>query len=148
MVTLLARFHQSRIHIVHVVKTPEMARQMPLSHEDAELSERMMVRNREEAVRYLDQVRLYSPLEDMDVQTHLLTSENAAATLHELAEKESIDMVALSAHGYSGNNQWPYGSMANNFILYSKVPLLIVQDMPVKEEPSLEDNGPRERVGH
>ncbi len=148
MVTLLARFHQSRIHIVHVVKTPEMARQMPLSREDAELSERMMARNREEALRYLDQVRLYSPLDGMDVQTHLLTSENAAATLHELAEKESIDMVALSAHGYSGNNQWPYGSMANNFILYSKVPLLIVQDMPAKEEPSMEDNGPRERVGH
>jgi nucleotide-binding universal stress UspA family protein len=125
-----------------------MARQMPLTREDVELSERTVARNREEAIRYLDQVRLYSPLEDMDVQTHLLTSENAAATLHELAEKESIDMVALSAHGYSGNNQWPYGSMANNFILYSKVPLLIVQDMPAKEEPSLEDNGPRERVGH
>ena len=45
-------------------------------------------------------------------------------------------MVALSAHGYSGNNQWPYGSVVNNFILYGKVPLLIVQDMPLKEEPS------------
>jgi hypothetical protein len=43
-------------------------------------------------------------------------------------------MVALNAHGYSGNDQWPYGSMVNNFIQYGKVPLLIVQDRPVREE--------------
>jgi nucleotide-binding universal stress UspA family protein len=148
MVTLLTRFHQSRIHIVHVVKTPEMARQMPLAREDVELSERIVTRNREEAIRYLDQVRQHSPLDGIDVQTHLLTSDNAAAALHELAEKEGIDMVALSAHGYSGYNQWPYGSMVNNFIIYSKVPLLIVQDLPAKEETSRVDIATRERVSH
>jgi hypothetical protein len=42
--------------------------------------------------------------------------------------------VALSAHGYSGNSQWPYGSIVNNFILYGKAPLLIVQDLPIKKE--------------
>jgi len=144
MVTLLARFFQSRIHIVHVVKTPEMARQMPLAHEDVELSERIVTRNREEAIRYLDQVRLHSPLEGIDIQTHLLTSDNAAAALHELADKEGIDMVVLSAHGYSGYNQWPYGSMVNNFVLYGKVPLLVVQDLPAKEEPSVAEMTPRE----
>jgi nucleotide-binding universal stress UspA family protein len=148
MVTLLARFHQSRISIVHVVKTPEMPRQMPLAREDVELSEQVVARNREEAIRYLDQVRLHSPLDGIDVQTHLLTSDNAAAALHELADKEGIDMVALSAHGYSGNNQWPYGSMVNNFILYSKVPVLIVQDLPAKEEPGTVDMVTRERAEH
>jgi len=148
MVTLLARFHQARISIVHVVETPEMARQMPLTHEDVELSERIVARNREEAVRYLDQAHLHSSLDGIDVQTRLLTSDNAAAALHELAEQESIDMVALSAHGYSGNNKWPYGSMVNNFILYSKVPLLIVQDLPAKEEPPMADIAPRERTEH
>jgi nucleotide-binding universal stress UspA family protein len=144
MVTLLARSYQSRIHIVHVVKTPEMARQMPLAHEDVELSERIVSRNREEAIRYLDQVRLHSPLAGIDIQTHLLTSDNAAAALHELADKEGIDLVVLSAHGYSGYNQWPYGSMVNNFVLYSKVPLLIVQDLPAKEEPAAVEMTPRE----
>ena len=148
MVTLLARFHQARISIVHVVETPEMARQMPLTHEDVELSERIVARNREEAVRYLDQAHLHSSLDGIDVQTRLLTSDNAAAALHELAEQESIDMIALSAHGYSGNNKWPYGSMVNNFILYSKVPLLIVQDLPAKEEPPMANIAPRERTEH
>jgi len=141
---LLARFHKSWIHVVHVVKTPEMARQMPLAREDVELSERIVARNREEAIRYLDQVRLHSPLDGIDVQTHLLTSDNAAAALHELVEKENIDMVALSAHGYSGYSKWPYGGMVNNFVLYSKVPLLIVQDLPAKEEPAMAEMIPRE----
>ncbi len=148
MVTLLARFHKSWIHVVHVVKKPEMARQMPLAREDLELSERIVSRNREEAIRYLDQVRLHSPLEGIDVHTHLLTSDNAAAALHELAEKEGIDMVALSAHGYSGYNQWPYGGMVNNFVMYSKVPLLIVQDLPAKEEPAFVEMTPREHSKH
>ena len=148
MVTLLARFRQSRIHIVHVVKTPEMARQMPLTREDVELSERTIARNREEAIRYLDQICQISHLDGIDVETRLLTSDNAAAALFELTDKENIGMVALSAHGYSGNNQWPYGSMVNNFILYSKVPLLVVQDLPVKGEPTSVDMASRERKEH
>jgi nucleotide-binding universal stress UspA family protein len=146
MVALLARFHQSRIHVVHVVKTPEMARQMPLAREDVDLSDRIVSRNRAEAIRYLDQMRLRSPLDGIDVQTQLLTSDNAAAVLHELVQQEHIDMVALSAHGYSGNNQWPYGSMVNNFILYSNVPLLIIQDLPAREETSQVDMATRERI--
>jgi nucleotide-binding universal stress UspA family protein len=148
MVTVLARYHRSQIHIVHVVKTPEMARQMPLVQEDVDLSDRIVARNREEAIRYLDQVRTHSPLEGIDVQTHLLTSDNAAAALHELTEQAHIDLVALSAHGYSGNNQWPYGSMVNNFILYSKVPLLVIQDLPAKEETPVVEIIPRERPEH
>lgn len=134
LTTLMARFHKAQIHIVHVVKKPEMARHMPLAAEDVDLSNRIVERNREEAIRYLDQLRLRSSLDNINVQTHLITSDNAAAAIHGLVEQEHIEMVALSAHGYSGNNQWPYGSLVNNFILYSTVPLLIVQDLPIKEE--------------
>jgi hypothetical protein len=61
---------------------------------------------------------------------------------------EHIDLVALSAHGYSGNKQWPYGSMVNNFIQFGKVPLLIVQDFPINEEPVSTEKALRERSEH
>jgi nucleotide-binding universal stress UspA family protein len=147
-ITLLAHAHKSQIHIAHVVRTPEMARHMPLEREDVELSNRVVSRNREEAIRYLDQMRQHSPLAGIDIKTHLLTSDNPAAALHDLAANERIDMVALSAHGYSGNNQWPYGSMVNNFILYGKVPLLIVQDLPPREEPLHMDAPARAHTEH
>ena len=136
IITQLANFHKSQIHLVQVVQTPEMARQMPPVREDIELSNRIVERNREEAERYLEQLKSRSYLEGITIQTHLISSDNAAVALHQLAEQEQIDLVALSAHGYSGNHQWPYGSMVNNFILYGKVSLLIVQDLPAKQEPT------------
>ena len=136
MVILLARFHKSQVQIVHVVKTPEMARHLPRAQEDIDLSERVVARNQEEGLRYLVQVQTGSPLAAIDVKTHLIISDNVPLAIHEIVDQEKIDMVALNAHGYSGNAQWPYGSMVTNFILYGKVPLLIVQDHPIKEETS------------
>jgi nucleotide-binding universal stress UspA family protein len=134
IITQLANFQKSQIHLVQVIQTPEMARQMPPAREDIDLSNQVVARNLEEAGRYLEQVKARSYLEGIPVQTHLITSENAAVALHQLADQERIDMVAMSAHGYSGNHNWPYGSMVNNFIMYGKVPLLIVQDLPAKQD--------------
>lgn len=145
-VTQLAHFHKSALHLAQVVQAPEMPRQMPPAREDIDLSERVVARNLEEAERYLTQVKERSYLQGLDVQTHLITSENAAVALHQLEEQEHIDLVTLSAHGYSGNQQWPYGSMVNNFILYGTVPLLIVQDLPAKQEPVSPDLLSRERT--
>jgi len=135
IITQLANFHKSQIHLVQVVQTPEMARQMPPMRKDIELSNRIVERNCEEAERYLEQLKSRSYLEGITIQTHLIASDNAAVALHQLAEQEQIDLVALSAHGYSGNHQWPYGSMVNNFIMYGRVSLLIVQDLPSRQEP-------------
>jgi nucleotide-binding universal stress UspA family protein len=132
VITQLARFHQAQIHLVQVIQTPELARQMPLTGEDIDLSNRLVARNQKEARLYLEQVKSRSYLEGVSVQTHLITSHNAAAELHQLVDLEQIDLVALSAHGYSGNHQWPYGSMANNFMLYGKSHLMIIQDLPAK----------------
>jgi len=134
IITQLAHFHKSQIHLVQVIQTPEMARQMPPVSEDIDLSNRVVERNREEARYYLEKVKSRSYLEGIAVETHLITSDNAAVALHQFGEQEHFDMVTLSAHGYSGNHQWPYGSMVNNFIMYGKVPLLIVQDLPAKQE--------------
>ena len=134
IVMQLAHVHKPTIHLVHVVQTPEMARQMPPAQEDIDLAKHVVARNREEAGHYLEQVKSRSYLQGIDVKTHLMTSDHTAASLHQVVEQEQIDMVTLSAHGYSGKHQWPYGSVASNFILYGKVSLLIVQDMPAKQE--------------
>jgi nucleotide-binding universal stress UspA family protein len=144
----LAHFHESSIHLVQVIQTPEMARHMPLTHEDIDLSNRVVARNREEAVRYLELAKSHSYLEGIDVQTHLVTSDNAAAELHRVAEQEQADLVILSAHGYSGNQQWPHGSMVNNFIMYSSLPLLIAQDLPARQKQSFIEIFSREHAEH
>ena len=133
MATLIAHTHKAQIHILHVVKTPDLARRLPPQQEDIDLSNQIVARNREAALLYLDQIQSDSAFAGIDLKTHLIISNNATLSLHEWVDREQIDLVALSAHGYSGNNTWPYGSMANNFILYGKVPLLVVQDLPIIE---------------
>jgi nucleotide-binding universal stress UspA family protein len=148
IITVLARFHKSQIQIAHVVKMPEMARHMPPVQEDLDLSDQIVARNREEALQYLEQVQSRSTMAGIDIKTHLIIDHDPTEALHELADREQINMLALSAHGFSGNIKWPYGSMVNNFILYGKVPLLIVQDLPEKEEPDPAYLDVRERSEH
>jgi nucleotide-binding universal stress UspA family protein len=146
IITQLANVHKPKIHLVHVVHPPEMARQMPPASEDIDLSNRVVARNREEAGHYLEQVKSRSYLHGITVQTHLVTSDHTAAALYQVVEQEHIDMVILNAHGYSGKHQWPYGSVVNNFILYGKVSLLIVQDLPAKQELKPLEMSSRERA--
>lgn len=143
-ITALARFHKSRIHILHVVKPPEMVRRLPPTQEDLDLANRIVKLNLGEAKQYLEQVKSRSRLEAIEGQTHLITGDNAAPALHGLVEQEGIDLVAVNAHGYSGNTQWPYGSLVINLMLYGKVPLLIVQDFPTKKEPNPAETVKRE----
>ena len=146
IVTQLAQFHRSQIHLVQIIQTPEMARQMPPTREDVDLSNRIVSRNQEEAGRYLEQLKSRSFLEGLTIQIHLITSDNTAVALHQLVEQENIDMVALSAHGYSGIHQWPYGSMVNNFVQYGKIPLLVVQDLPAKLDLASSDTQSSDRA--
>lgn len=148
LIAILANFHKAGTHILHVVKTPEMARHMPPTQEDIDLANQITARNREEAGHYLEEVQARLHLEGMDVQNHLISNDNAFVALHELVDQEHIDLVALSAHGYSGCDKWPYGSTVLNFILYGRVPLLIVQDLPGKKEIAPVEMATRERAEH
>jgi nucleotide-binding universal stress UspA family protein len=141
----LARKHDAVVVAAHVIEQPEMPRRTPLSPEDMELASRVVERNRVEADRYLKetQERL-----DAKVETRLLVHESAGAALHDLVEQEKIDLVIMSAHGYSGETRWPYGSKVIGFISYGTSPLLIVQDLPRDRiQPSQAELAAQERGG-
>jgi nucleotide-binding universal stress UspA family protein len=123
----LARAHQAQIMLAYIVQRPEMPRRTPPTRQDIELADQVVERNRTEAIEYLEQCKSRLPGE---VQTRVLVSEHVFSTLHELADQERIDLVFLSAHGYSGQTRWLYGSLVISFIVYGATPLLIVQDVP------------------
>jgi nucleotide-binding universal stress UspA family protein len=146
LATMLAYQHESQIILAHVVKRPEMPRRAPPTSDDIKLAKRVTERNQLEAAKYLEQLKSRLGL---NAQIHLLVSDRVAATLHELVESEEIDLVLLSAHGYSGVAKWPYGSVTVSFIAYGTTPLLILQDLPLEEvEPTLAEVAAREHKGH
>lgn len=127
----LARVPDTQIMLAHVVQRPPMPRRTPPSREDTELADRIVERNRSEAEQYLEGVRSQLPPET--VVPRLLISDHVAGSLHELADQEAVDLVLLSAHGYSGDTRWPYGGLAAHFVAYGSSPLLIFQDAPANE---------------
>lgn len=130
LLTALAQNQQAEILLVHVVAQPEMARRVPLTPEERELSQRLVELNREEINHYFDQLKARLP---DNIQTRIVVSDNVVATLHSLAEDELADLVVVSAHGYSATRKYPYGSVSISFIAYGATPLLIIQDLPQRE---------------
>jgi nucleotide-binding universal stress UspA family protein len=145
-VTPLASAGESEILLAHVVYEPEMPRRSPPSEEDVELTERFVARNREIAAKYLEQME--SRLSGK-VRSRLLVGDDVVDTLQDLVESEEVDLVVLSAHGYSGNPRRPYGSITTNFIEYDSAPLLVVQDLSPEEiEPTEAERAAQEDKGH
>jgi hypothetical protein len=66
----------------------------------------------------------------------VLVGGHAATLLHEIADQESADLIVMSAHGYSAQTRWPFGSVAVSFIEHGNRPLLVVQDAPVGRDTS------------
>ena len=146
LANVLTRSHESQLILAHVVCTPEVPRRSPLTQEETGLVDQITERNRQEATRYLDQLR--SRL-SASIETRLVVEREVTAALHDLIEREHVDLVILSAHGYSGGSRWPYGSVALNLIAYGVTPLLIVQDLRPDEVQKTEaEIALREVKGH
>jgi nucleotide-binding universal stress UspA family protein len=145
-VTTLARFHGAQPLLVHVVRRPEMVCRTAPTQQVEKLVNQLTEYNQQEAARYFGEIQSRLPL---DTQTRLLVSDNAEMTLHELVEQENIDLVVLSAHGYSGGTRWAYGSVVIKFIAYGTTPLLIMQDLsPGEIERTQAEIAAREYKGH
>jgi hypothetical protein len=65
------------------------------------------------------------------VRGFVLVNEHVPATLLQLADDEGVDMVVMSAHGYSGETRFLYGGVVLSFIIYGSTPVLIGQDVPM-----------------
>lgn len=146
LATTLAQFHESQLILAHVVSRPETPHRVPLTQEEIELANQITERNQQEAARYLEGLCLRL---GVDVETRLIVADNAASALHELVDQERVDLVVLSAHGYTGGTKWPYGSVALSFVAYGATPLLIVQDLsPGEIERTQAEMAAREYKGH
>lgn len=142
----LAKSHNSEILAAHVVRQPELPRRTSASQEDLALANRLTERNRAEALKYLEDLKSRI---DLTMQTKLEVSPSISRALHRIAEQNNVDLTILSAHGYSGDTRWPYGSIGLGFIVYGSSPLLILQDLPINEiEPTLAEMVAREAEGH
>jgi nucleotide-binding universal stress UspA family protein len=124
----IAQATGAQLHLAHVVQKPEMPRRTTASAGDMEIAEQLIQRNAIEVKRYLHQV---AARPGVNAKTHVVIGNTVTTSLHNLIQQYGIDMIVLSAHGFSGEPQWSFGTIAENLIRYARVPTLVVQDLPV-----------------
>ncbi|MFN2431958.1 MAG: universal stress protein [Gemmatimonadota bacterium] len=126
----LARAGGSELVLAHVVQPPWLSQRKPASARETRLVDKVVELNRAAAEEYLREVEGRFGGADLRIRSELLVSPQPARAVHELAERERVSLVVLSAHGASGSGPWPYGSVAATLLSYGTTPLLILQDMP------------------
>lgn len=122
----LSQAHQADLHVVQIVRTPEMARHLTLSQNDVDLASRISARNQADATRYLDEIMSQMP---PGTKADALLSDTVATSLQMLVLEQNIDLVILSSHGDTDETRHPYGGVTSRLIADGRVPLLIVRGL-------------------
>lgn len=144
--TNMSNFHHFTMYLAHVVSRPEVPRNVPLTKKESDLVQQLTDLNRVKGEQYLADVKSRF---STDAKTYIKVNDNTAAALHKIVEEEDMDLVLMTAHGYSGETMWPYGGVALNFIVYGTTPLLIFQDVPPEDASmTLAEKVAREQKGH
>ncbi len=146
MAIALAHASGSQLVLAHVVSMPRILRGTSPMDGESTVVHRLTELSRARGSQYLEQVQARLPV---TAETRVVVSDDRAAALHDLVDQLDVDLVVLSAHGYTGGVRWPYGSVTLNFIAYGTTPLLIVQDLsPHEMEETWAEIAVREAKGH
>jgi nucleotide-binding universal stress UspA family protein len=122
---------KSKIFFTHIIEEPKLPRQTPISDEVKSLLDQLREVNFKEAEKYFENIE--DQFKENNVEFIIESSKQPTIALHNIIDREKIDLVLLSAHGYSGESRWPYGKIALNFISYGTTPLIIIQDLSEDE---------------
>jgi nucleotide-binding universal stress UspA family protein len=137
----------SKAFLTHIIEEPSVPKQTPISDEINALIDQLREINFEEANDYLDQVK--DQFKPENVETIIECSKKPSIAMHNIIDREQIDLVVLSAHGHSGESRWPYGKIALSFIVYGTTPLIIIQDLSADEvSKSLAEKFSEQTKGH
>lgn len=121
----LCQLIQAELLLAHVVGCTDIPPRLEHDAHILDLVNQVVEYKRAEGQRYLDQIQSSLPIES---EIRLVVNDNIRHALNAIAVQEEADLVILSAHGLSGNPDWPYGSVTYSFIAHNTLPLLIIPD--------------------
>ena len=118
-----------KLVLAAVIKQPEIPIPKPYPVEIDLLSEQLMQTSRNAVHNYLETMKERLPVE---CETCVVESDSVPSAIQELAAQDDIDLVVLSAHGYTGQLT-PYGTVTRSYMEHGTKPVLVIQDVPLSE---------------
>lgn len=86
-----------------------------------------LVQQEQAAQAYLGQLQEQCRAEGVSSQVEVLAGGPVAEMIIEWAGDHQIDLIVMSSHGYSGNERWVYGSVANKVLQGGACPIFLVR---------------------
>ncbi len=124
----VAAAQDAKVFLVHIVPIPEMTRIGPLDAEGVELERRVVEHNHRIATAYLDRIRSRLDQGSARIRTRVVRDGNIRARLERMIRDERIDLVVMSAHGYSGRTDWPCGSVTEHAVTHATTPVFVIRE--------------------
>ena len=90
-------------------------------------------RDAERARDYLDAIAARLRLEGLTVVTRVMDGAVADAIL-DVAQTESVDLIAMATHGRSGIGRFLLGSVADRVASHADVPVILVRSVAVSRK--------------
>jgi nucleotide-binding universal stress UspA family protein len=128
----IAKAHDAEILLAHLVVEPSGAA-MLRAEADIELARELTKRLESSATRYLDNLCEQLGREGLPVRALVVRRADERQSLLDVAQKEHVDLVVVSAHGSNCNPARSFGSVAAHLLAHSPVSLLVLQDLPEAE---------------
>ena len=122
---LLAGGSDYRVTLVSVLQRPFPLATTYLPH--AVTEDRLLQERKKRMEEHLAQVQSRVASEGLQVDSRVLVADDAARALLDFAEKEGVDLVALSTRGRGGVSRFFLGSVADKVVRGANVPILAVR---------------------
>jgi nucleotide-binding universal stress UspA family protein len=94
-----------------------------------EYQERLAAELQQQALEYLEKAKTAFTRKRIKVRPHAVVGM-PGETVIEFAQKENVDVVALTTHGRSGVSRWVHGSVASKIAQECERPVLLVRPCP------------------
>lgn len=119
---------KTTLFLTGIITPPEIPIPRPYPFEIRELSNQLLTVSRKAVMDYLHIMKRRLPVE---VEVRVVESSNVSSAIQMLSNEEDMDLVLMSAHGYSGQFTHPYGSVTRNYIDRGAKSILVIQDIPL-----------------
>lgn len=120
----------STLILTTVIRPPELPFPEPYTEEVQQLVTRLMQYSHQAVHDYLHKM-----VDQISIPCSIKVVENSSVSsaIQQIAEEENIDLILMAAHGYTGQNIHPYGSVTRDIMELGSKPILVIQDVPLSQ---------------
>ena len=125
----IAKQQHAELILAHAIEPASFHHYSGVSPSDREVLDAASSVLESVAKNYFRQVAARLKGEGIKVSLIVTPNPSAVELIYEIVASRNIDFIAMSAHGSSGSEQFPFARTSTHLISHAPVPLLVVQDL-------------------